>query len=182
VKSYTSFNDRTVATMMGVTYNFKAGVPVDVQENTIRDVEVAGITTTEAYNALIAGKAPPLPPEVEAAPVIETLTDDGEDLDIEGELRELRYAEAERKREWEEAEAIELAEKKAAEEALEAEKEKSPRFDQVVFEAAVREILEASNEGDLTPKGMPKAKLVSRLCGFDVQAIKIVQYCKSLED
>jgi len=202
---YVSLVDRRVASTKGPCFTFKAMEPLLINENdaTIPDVEAAGVLTVAQMKAALA-VSPDWSEFQETAPVAVSVPDDTsldvgeEDGDIEGEMRELRYADRLKKEAWEAARAKE--DQAALEKALEAEEkldnqlevwktpeeapelaEKSPAFDQVVFEAAVREVLEAGDKQNLTPKGMPKAVVVSKLCGFDVKAIKIVQYCKAKE-
>ena len=187
---YVSLVDRRVASTMGPCFTFAAMTPLMINANdpTIPDIEAAGVLTLEQLRDALSqahkldgfeDKEPaPAAPEPEPISLLDVAD---EDHDIEGELRTLRYAEAERKRKWKEAEAAEAA--LAAEEARYPDAvEKSPAFDQVVFESAVREVLESGQEKNLTPKGMPKAAVISDLCGFEVKAIKIVQYCKTLEE
>ena len=182
---FISLTQRRVATTLGPCFTFQPGEPQWIKDDDvcIPLIIEAGVLTVdqlkESLKDLPDFEDLEAPKTAIAEAPVNALDTYEEDDDIEGEMRTLRYAEAKRKEAWAEAEAKEKAEAEAKEKAL--GKEKSPAFNQVVFEAAVREVLEAKNEVNLTPKGMPKAKIVSDICGFDVKAIKIVQYCKSLE-
>jgi len=182
---FISLVQRRVATTLGPCFTFQPGEPQWINDNDacLPLIVEAGILTVDQLKESLKDlpnfedlEAPK--PAITEAPV-NALDTYEEDDDIEGELRTLRYAEAKRKKAWAEAEAEEKAAIEAEKKAE--EKEKSPAFDQVVFEAAVREVLEAKNPLNLTPKGMPKAKIISDICRFDVKAIKIVQYCKTLD-
>lgn len=195
---YVSMVDRRVASTKGPCFTFEALKPILINENdaTIPDVEAAGCITVNQLKEALANMddldsfiEPEPAPLTVADPNLDVL---GEDTDIEGELRELRYAERIRKEQWDAAIAKEEAEEalKLAKEEVEAAKvekagleaEKSPVYDQVVFEAAVHEILNAGDTSLLTPKGFPKAAAVKKITGFDVTPIKVVRYCKSLEE
>lgn len=164
---YTSINDRSVATLQGVTYNFKSMQPQMVVEGEAT-VIAAGIMLSEDFEATIKGKPVPAPIVVNHEPVTEDVeTDDPED--IVAEMAAVAAAERELEAARAEAEAKEEA-------------EKSPAFDQVVFEAAVHGILDSGDVALLTPKGFPKASAIKDLTGFDVTPIKVVRYCKSLKE
>ncbi len=51
-------------------------------------------------------------------------------------------------------------------------------FDQAIFEAAVREVVDAKNPKELTKAGNPKASVVAGITGFPVSAIQIVNFLK----
>ena len=164
---YTSINDRSVATLQGVTYNFKSMQPQMVVEGE-DTVIAAGIMLSEDFEATLKGKVVAAPIVVNHEPIVEDLeTDDPED--IVAEMAAVAVAE----RELEAARAAAEAEEEA---------EKSPVFDQVVFEAAVHGILDSGDVALLTPKGFPKASAIKDLTGFDVTPIKVVQFCKSLKE
>jgi hypothetical protein len=197
---YISVLDRRVASTKGPCFTFKALEPIFINayDATIPDVEAAGCLTVEQFQDVLKN-APdlseyletPEPPKPEESPL-----DFATEEDIEGEMRTLRYAEEERNAAYAAALAAEKQEEEkklaaetlaAAEAELQAAKEekeeleKSPAFDQVVFEAAVRDILDSGDTSLLTEKGYPKATAVKDLTGLDVNALKIVRFVKNMD-
>jgi len=177
---YVSILERRVATVKGVTLCFKPMIPLEVHPDIEEDVIAAGIVREDLFNAAMSGHAA-TQEELVAATSIQHQQDqvvpEPEPIVIPDEDNfDSIMAEMEENK----AEEHQRAEAKALMEAEEA-KEKSPAFDKAVFETAVREIIAMNDPANLTPKGAPKAVVVSKLVGFEVKAIQIQNFLKTLE-
>ena len=171
---YISIIDRRIATIKGVTLCFKAMEPLEVHPDIVEDVIAAGIVREDIFEAAMQGRVKPADELAVAAQIQEQESQLAESVAAPEEdsfdaiLAEMEGHKAEQHAK---AEAQALAE---AEEA----KEKSPAFDKAVFEAACREIIATNDPANLTPKGAPKASVVSDLVGFEVKAIQITNFLR----
>lgn len=179
---YVSIIERRVATIKGVTLVFKPMTPLEVHPDIEEDVIAAGIVREDLFNAAMSGNLSTQEELVVATAIRHQATEAGISADEppnEDEFDNIvSELEAHKAAEHAKAEQLALAE---AEERAEAEAEKSPAFDKAVFEAAVREIIATNDPAHLTPKGAPKAKVVSDLVGFEVKAIQVTNFLKTLD-
>lgn len=202
---YVSIVERRIATTKGVTYVFQPMVPLEIHPDIEEDVIAAGLVREDIFEAAMAGRTIPTPEVAAEASFEQALETETRLLDIPDEdnfdtvLAEMKAEQAEREARTaaiaqaeleaelertadEEAEAsrIERGTTKEEDHAFLAG-EKSPEFNQAVFETAVREIIAKNDPATLTPKGAPKARALSDLVGFEVKAIQITNFLKHLE-
>jgi len=202
---YVSIIERRVATTKGTTLLFKPMEPLEVPEIIVPEVLAAGIVREDLFKAAMSGQLKAndealVAASLRAQAVEGGITADEEPVISEEDAFDTIAAELalHKQEEQEKDEAVRLAELEAAadaeaeasreargtskeEDAAFLESEKSPVFDQAVFEAGVRELIAKNDPATLTPKGAPKAKVLSDLVGFEVHAIQITNFLKNLE-
>jgi len=186
---YVSIIERRVATTKGVTLCFQPMVPLEVHPVIEEDVIAAGLVREDIFNAAMKGdltavQAASVGASVgqqtleagisadEPAPVKPETDEDAFDRVVE-EMKAAKAEDAER--------AAAIAEMEARADAEAEASEKSPVFDQAVFEAGVREIIAKNDPASLTPKGAPKASVLADLVGFEVKSIQITNFLRNLE-
>jgi hypothetical protein len=179
--------------------------PLEVHPAIEEDVIAAGIVREDLFNAAMSGNLTPQDELTVATAIRQQANEGGKTADEPANEDSfdaiVADMEAHKAAEQAKAEAVLLAEmEEAADEEAEASRqergatqeedeaalaaevgEKSPEFNQAVFETAVRELIATNDPANLTPKGAPKAKAVSDLAGFEVKAIQITNFLKTLE-
>jgi len=178
---YVSIIERRVATTKGVTLCFQPMVPLEVHPVIEEDVIAAGLVREDIFNAAMKGDLAAVQAASVGASVGQQTLEAGTspETDEDGFDRVVEEMKAAKAEEAERAAAI--AEMEARADAEAEASEKSPVFDQAVFEAGVREIIAKNDPASLTPKGAPKASVLADLVGFEVKSIQITNFLRNLE-